>query len=408
MESGGGVSEEPPPKRPSILKSSAPVPVKLPLLAPKPLKEKETEPVEFKAVDSTASRDIAAKPVTPATKQSATKSEIINEDVCSSCDGLGNFICCDACPRSFHFTCAEPPLDPQNLPEDDWYCNECRQQVQQHKSDQTIKEDDSGSGLGLGLWDLMTRSATRANPKCFVMPRRFRYQPKEEDLQKLLAGQLTMKNDRSSKNAALSAKEKDSALSVSPPPPQPQSNVRQTPQTTQSHKEIIISDTIKLDHCNIRAPNISLHKSTTGYCHCCGRFGLTRTALLKSDEDPSIPCDVRYHRPILSCSICPLYWHLDCLDPPMASFPGGDPTWTCPIHFTTEKCLALDLAESLVQSTMLLPESAIKLQFIRKVDRLRDDSIVDKRDKRDERDEEELVYGIRDSVIVPESVKRSY
>lgn len=35
--------------------------------------------------------------------------------------------------------------------------------------------------------------------------------------------------------------------------------------------------------------------------------------------------------PIVSCSACPLYWHIDCLDPPLAVPPPAK-TWKCPAH----------------------------------------------------------------------------
>lgn len=34
--------------------------------------------------------------------------------------------------------------------------------------------------------------------------------------------------------------------------------------------------------------------------------------------------------PLLACDYCPLYFHLDCLDPPMTAFPSG--RWMCPNH----------------------------------------------------------------------------
>ncbi len=51
----------------------------------------------------------------------------LNNDYCSGCRGIGRFLCCDGCPRSFHFMCLEPPLRLDEMPaEDTWYCKECR------------------------------------------------------------------------------------------------------------------------------------------------------------------------------------------------------------------------------------------------------------------------------------------
>ncbi|KTW28698.1 uncharacterized protein T551_02548 [Pneumocystis jirovecii RU7] len=49
-----------------------------------------------------------------------------NEDFCSACKRHGRFLCCESCPRSFHFSCIEPPIDENCLPEDSWHCTLCR------------------------------------------------------------------------------------------------------------------------------------------------------------------------------------------------------------------------------------------------------------------------------------------
>ena len=48
-------------------------------------------------------------------------------------------------------------------------------------------------------------------------------------------------------------------------------------------------------------------------------------------------------REIIACDFCPCSWHLDCLDPPLASAPNrkstnGKPrhTWMCPAHIDDE------------------------------------------------------------------------
>jgi len=39
-----------------------------------------------------------------------------------------------------------------------------------------------------------------------------------------------------------------------------------------------------------------------------------------------------HNRMMASCDHCPLHWHLDCLDPPMASPPPSARKWMCPNH----------------------------------------------------------------------------
>lgn len=48
-----------------------------------------------------------------------------NNDYCETCGGKGHFLCCDGCPRSFHFTCLDPPLDLDEVPTESWYCKVC-------------------------------------------------------------------------------------------------------------------------------------------------------------------------------------------------------------------------------------------------------------------------------------------
>lgn len=48
-----------------------------------------------------------------------------NNDYCGFCGEGGGLICCERCPAAYHYHCCEPPLDPNNIPSDDWLCNDC-------------------------------------------------------------------------------------------------------------------------------------------------------------------------------------------------------------------------------------------------------------------------------------------
>ncbi|BGP46045.1 hypothetical protein JCM10450v2_001885 [Rhodotorula kratochvilovae] len=53
-----------------------------------------------------------------------------NHDYCDACGGKGHFLCCEGgCLRSFHFSCLEPPLELDEVPEDSWYCKVCRANI---------------------------------------------------------------------------------------------------------------------------------------------------------------------------------------------------------------------------------------------------------------------------------------
>ncbi|KAJ3240623.1 hypothetical protein HDU81_003207 [Chytriomyces hyalinus] len=48
----------------------------------------------------------------------------LSMDNCTTCLGGGDLLCCDSCPRVFHFCCVESPVDPLNVPTF-WECKEC-------------------------------------------------------------------------------------------------------------------------------------------------------------------------------------------------------------------------------------------------------------------------------------------
>ncbi|KAF9920017.1 hypothetical protein FBU30_010244 [Linnemannia zychae] len=80
-----------------------------------------------------------------------------NNDYCEACSGLGEFICCDSCPKAFHFSCCQPPVDPLALP-DEWNCKEC------HARKFPPKPNPKG------LFKQLLDNINRTNPKAFALP----------------------------------------------------------------------------------------------------------------------------------------------------------------------------------------------------------------------------------------------
>jgi hypothetical protein len=48
-----------------------------------------------------------------------------NDDYCEACGDPGELLCCDGCPNVFHGACLDPPIDADNLADDQWYCPRC-------------------------------------------------------------------------------------------------------------------------------------------------------------------------------------------------------------------------------------------------------------------------------------------
>lgn len=56
--------------------------------------------------------------------ESQSDATTLNNDFCDCCGMTGLFLCCDTCPKSFHFYCLNPPMDESDLP-DKWFCPDC-------------------------------------------------------------------------------------------------------------------------------------------------------------------------------------------------------------------------------------------------------------------------------------------
>ncbi|KAI1310822.1 hypothetical protein EDD11_003637 [Mortierella claussenii] len=122
-----------------------------------------------------ATKRLTKNPMVPRDIVSITGDEDalkFNNDYCEACMGLGEFICCDSCPKAFHFSCCQPPMDPLDLP-DEWNCNEChaaKDFLRTSVHDLQSPPQPSKPGVFKQLLD----NINRANPKAFALPSEIR------------------------------------------------------------------------------------------------------------------------------------------------------------------------------------------------------------------------------------------
>ncbi|KAF2195471.1 hypothetical protein K469DRAFT_722697 [Zopfia rhizophila CBS 207.26] len=87
-----------------------------------------------------------------------------SDDYCAACKGAGEFICCDGCPRVFHFLCLDPPrnpdedLDPNEGP---FFCHECRSR---------LKLDDEPSNESYQTLGPLFKKLESTNARSFGLP----------------------------------------------------------------------------------------------------------------------------------------------------------------------------------------------------------------------------------------------
>jgi hypothetical protein len=80
-----------------------------------------------------------------------------NYDYCSACSGNGTLLCCDGCPRSFHFACCDPPIHPDFPPSGNWLCTVC---------ESNPRYDVSREGIFSPLYVILDKQ----NPVAFSLP----------------------------------------------------------------------------------------------------------------------------------------------------------------------------------------------------------------------------------------------
>lgn len=191
-----------------------------------------------------------------------------NDEFCSSCGGPGIFLCCETCPRSFHFTCCDPPLE--EPPEDDWYCREC---LALRNPSITTKWNE------IGIFSQLMNQQESRNPVEFQLPKNIR--------DNTFIGVTTGDNGEYEDDT------------FKPELSYTKANGSQVPGFNKNND-------LEID---------SLYdKDGKPYlCHKCGESGL-------------------YHRTLVHCDYCPLVWHIDCLEEPMFGPKTIGLKWRCPNH----------------------------------------------------------------------------
>ncbi|KAK7404182.1 hypothetical protein QQX98_010024 [Neonectria punicea] len=190
----------------------------------------------------------------PAVNGASKEQASDNDEDCSACGAAGDVVCCDGCPRSFHFECVGM-VQSESLP-DEWFCNEC-----------LFKRHPSRVPVHKGVFANALNNLEKSIPRAFSLPKRL--QARFDGVKAGADG---------------------------------------------DYEEATTAKTVKKKNGYEEVPDFFKQREDgqAVICHGCQ----------KSATDV---------RAIVSCSICPLHWHLDCLDPPLA-VPPVPKTWRCPTH----------------------------------------------------------------------------
>ncbi|KAF2115483.1 hypothetical protein BDV96DRAFT_612741 [Lophiotrema nucula] len=236
-----------------------------------------------------------------------------SDDWCGACKGAGEFVCCEGCPRVFHFLCLDPPRG--EAPDGSFLCNECTARLK------PSEEHVARSFKSLGA---LFKQLESTNPRAFALPSEIR-------------------------NFYLDIEARPDGSYFE--------KTRKFPLAKSSGYGYQKPDYFKTTDSN--------HK--TVLCCQCGKTSGGK-------------------RPMLQCDYCHAYWHLDCVDPPLANPPhvsleaSQRDAWMCPRHiehdFRSGRLLQNDL-NAVDDDDIVMSEAGAIPRLARKVRQPRKSSIIE-------------------------------
>ncbi|CBQ71712.1 conserved hypothetical protein [Sporisorium reilianum SRZ2] len=272
-----------------------------------------------------------------------------NNDFCETCGGHGRFVCCDGCPRSFHFHCMSPPLDIDEMPpsnaaevlgpakastvqkgkakadapgspnseinmDEMWFCNVC---VAERKPKAMPKPK------GLGPFGYLLPVLSQQNPKSFQLPTDIRTYFKD----------VATANDGDYINGGMARQLK--------PNRHGQIEARDPYRLKDKNGDAVLcyrcGGTALPAESEQQPQQHNAVGSGTGSKSRKAGVNKARSGSVFGDVAPSTPAEHTVRegtgwRKIVSCDFCPLHWHIDCVDPPMLGMPSNLRKWMCPAH----------------------------------------------------------------------------
>ena len=213
-----------------------------------------------------------------------------SDDNCSACLGTGELICCESCPRVFHYFCTEEGI----YPEGSWYCSYCT------AINAPIKHMEYE-----GIFGRLLDSIRYVNPKMFELP-----QSITDQFEHVFAHPITGEFMNDTDYEITLGKKQDIARVT-----------RKTNSSFTQNSDLIAEGSSK----DTTEEKISQPIYATCFRCCKTDLKISQTSFLKSNSVPqftSLASNIQCQRSeLIQCDYCTLNWHLDCLDPPLTTIP---------------------------------------------------------------------------------------
>lgn len=263
-----------------------------------------------------------------------------NHDSCDACGEGGDLICCDVCPASFHLMCHDPPLDEEDIPMGRWACHQCR----------VSGPDDDRTSVSSGKSNKSAKGIKRKD--------------KEDDKP---TTSVTGRSDANDKRVCAGGREYE--ISDSPLATLIKAAAAINP------KQFTLPFEMTLPVCFPGEPKIAVKSNGT-------RKGAQKKKAHELDNGlVPLPAKLCFQcnkscriGPLIPCDYCQLFFHLDCLDPPLTTPPMGK--WMCPNHPENFLDSTLLTSQSLSQRVKLwdkfnvpVDQDSIRLKFLQRCHR---------------------------------------
>ncbi|KAH8394323.1 hypothetical protein KR215_002092 [Drosophila sulfurigaster] len=307
-----------------------------------------------------------------------------NHDLCDACEEGGNLLCCDRCPSSFHLQCHDPPLSEEDIPSGQWLCHSCRmakvsQPACSSKASSVERVPSAGSG---------SRANTPSSGELESIPLKIRNLRKRSNSERNSTEKLLSKMPLAIQRA-LDPNRKPTPLddvirAASMLNPQQFS----LPPELELHTQFPGNGKVQ----PMQQPQgggaasgggggtgngghgNGGHRSKPGNQRRNSKpFELDSQGLVPLPAKTCFYCTRSCKRaPLISCDYCPLYYHQDCLDPPLTALPAG--LWMCPNH--VENFIDANMTNSISATERVrlwnrfhqpLDHENVKMEFFRRV-----------------------------------------
>lgn len=272
-----------------------------------------------------------------------------NHDFCDACSEPGNLICCDYCTVSFHLTCHDPPLEETDIPNGLWLCHTCTMKEKMAREKEELEKantkevaqaspDSSGMGSQIASQELaMTLSSVSTD---IEMKNSEGLTPTVTDSEPMLV------DDEN-------CKEKEAETIAEPEPKlevEPEVVVieEKEPEKVPEVEELSPFEELIRVASLLNPKQFELPVEMTQPFPFPGtervepiRNGrrVKNKRIIELDLHGCVPLPAKLcfacsksckKAPLISCDYCTLYFHQDCLNPPMTALPAG--RWMCPNH----------------------------------------------------------------------------